>query len=329
MTEELAVPKIVVVGVGGAGCNSVNRMSHLGIKGAELVAVNTDRQHFQLVSDAVTKILIGKSVTRGLGAGGDPAVGEKAAEVSRQVLEEVLSGANLVFLVAGMGGGTGTGASPVIARIAKEQGAIVISMVTYPFRLERNRLRIADEGLEKLSRYSDTVIVIDNNRLVELFPNLPMDDAFAVADEVIARAVTGITETITQPSFINLDYADVRAVMSQGGLSVISVGEGRGPDRVNEAVDGVLHNRLLDVDISGAKGVLIYIKGGTDLTLGEANKIGELLTTQVDPDANVIWGANVTPELNGMVQVIAIFTSVSSPHVFGRKEEEDLGLEFI
>ncbi len=329
MTEELAVPKIVVVGVGGAGCNSVNRMSRLGIKGAELVAVNTDRQHFQLVSDDVTKILIGKSVTRGLGAGGDPAVGEKAAEVSRQVLEEVLSGANLVFLVAGMGGGTGTGASPVIARIAKEQGAIVISMVTYPFRLERNRLRIADEGLEKLSRYSDTVIVIDNNRLVELFPNLPMDDAFAVADEVIARAVTGITETITQPSFINLDYADVRAVMSQGGLSVISVGEGRGPDRVNEAVDGVLHNRLLDVDISGAKGVLIYIKGGTDLTLGEANKIGELLTAQVDPDANVIWGASVTPELNGMVQVIAIFTSVSSPHVFGHKEEEDLGLEFI
>ncbi|MFH0986831.1 MAG: cell division protein FtsZ, partial [Candidatus Micrarchaeota archaeon] len=198
-------PRIVVMGCGGAGNNTLNRMARLGVSGAELIAMNTDKQHLTLIHDSVKKLLIGQSVTRGLGAGGYPEVGLKAAEVSRAAISQALDGADMVFLTAGMGGGTGTGAAPVVADIAKEQGAIVIAMVTYPFRLERARLIKADEGIEKLRTIADTVIIIDNNRLVELVPNLPIEQAFSVADEVICRAVKGITETITTPSLINLD----------------------------------------------------------------------------------------------------------------------------
>ncbi len=335
--EEFGVPKIVVVGAGGAGCNSINRMAQLGVKGADLVAVNTDRQHLdKFVSDKVTKILIGKSVTRGLGAGGDPTVGMKAAEVSRNELESVMDGANIVFVVAGMGGGTGTGAAPVIAQIAKEQGAIAIAMVTYPFRLERFRMKQADWGIQKLMESADTVIVIDNNRLVELFPNLPMDDAFKVADEVIARTVDGIVETVTQPSFINLDYADLRAVMGMGGLATISVGEARGQNKVREVVDATLNNVLLDVDPTGAKGALVHITGGPSMTLGEAVQVGELLTAQVDPNAQVIWGARVKPEYEGKMEVISIFTGVTSAFInspaagaAGEKAYESLDIAYI
>lgn len=316
--EEFAQPRIVVVGVGGAGNNMVNRISQMGIKGAELVAVNTDRQHLALISDDITKILIGGSVTRGLGAGGNPEIGQKAAEVSRQALEQVLSGADLVFVLAGLGGGTGTGASPVVAQIAKEQGAIVVAMVTYPFRLERARMEKADDGIQRLAEHSDTVIVIDNNRLVELVPNLPLNDALRVADEVVARTIRGLTETITQPSvFKNIDYADVRAIMGTGGLSVISVGEGRGVNKVHDVVEDTLKNALLDVDVTGAKGVLIHITGGSDLTLGEANAIGELLTERVDPKATVVWGARIDPSFQDRVEVIAIFTGVTSPFIKG------------
>ncbi len=308
-------PRIVVVGVGGAGNNMVNRISTIGIKGAQLIAFNTDRQHLQQISDDITKILIGESVTRGLGAGGSPEVGRKAAEVSRQTIQQVLNGADLVFLLAGMGGGTGTGAAPVIAQIAKDTGALVISMVTYPFRLERARMLKADQGLAELAQASDTVIVIDNNRLVEILSNLPMVEAFRVADNIIARTIQGITETITQPSLINLDYADLRAIMSVGGLAAISVGDGRGVNKVNDVVESVLKNTLIDVNTEGAKGVLIHITGGPDLTMGEANAIGELLTERVDPNAQVIWGARIDPSFEDMVQVIAIFTGVESPYI--------------
>jgi cell division protein FtsZ len=235
-------PKIVVVGIGGGGNNSVNRMARLGIAGAELIAVNTDKQHLTLMHDNIKKMIIGQTVTRGLGAGGYPEVGAKAAEVSRAALSQLLNNTDMLFLTAGMGGGTGTGAAPIIADVAKEQGSIVIGMVTYPFRLERARLLKADEGIEKLRRVADTVIIIDNNRLVELVPNLPIEQAFSVADEVMARAVKGITETITTPSLINLDYADVRSIMTQGGVSVISVGESRGHTRVDEVVEDTLKN---------------------------------------------------------------------------------------
>lgn len=337
-TGEFEGPKIVVVGCGGAGNNSVNRLARVGISGAELIALNTDKQHLTLVHDSVKKLLVGQSVTRGLGAGGYPEVGAKAAEVSRAAIAQTLEDVDLVFLTAGMGGGTGTGASPIIADIAKEQGAIVVAMVTFPFLLERARIQKAEEGIEKLRRVTDTVIIIDNNRLVELVPNLPIEQAFSVADEVIARAVKGITETITVPSLINLDYADVRAIMATGGVSVISVGESKGHRKVDEVVENTLKNALLDVDYRGARGALIHISGGPDLTLGEANEIGEKLTDAIDPSAQVIWGARIVPEYEGRIEVIGIFTGVKSPHLRGstvefgeleRKETYDLGIEKI
>lgn len=312
-------PRIIVVGVGGAGCNTVNRLARVGIKGAELFAVNTDQQHFNLVSDSVKKVLIGQSITRGLGAGGFPKIGQKAAEVSRNELEKMLNDVDLVFLSAGMGGGTGTGASPIIADIARQQGAIVIGMVTYPFMLERARLDKADEGLDELKKVVDTLIVIDNNKLAEIVPNLPIDQAFSVADEIVARAVRGITETITMPSLLNLDYADVRAIMTGGGVSMIAVGEAKGTNRVQEVVENTLHNSLLDVDYSGANGVLLHLTGGPDMTLGEVNKIGELLTDRVDPNANVILGARADPASEGKIEAIAIFTGIKSPYVLGKK----------
>ncbi|NPA76361.1 MAG: cell division protein FtsZ [Candidatus Diapherotrites archaeon] len=316
--DEFAQPRIVVIGCGGAGNNMVNRIAQMGIKGAELIAINTDKQHLSMLSDDITKILIGGSVTRGLGAGGNPEVGQKAAEVSRQALETALEGADLVFVLAGLGGGTGTGSAPVVAQIAKEQGAIVVAMVTYPFRLERARMNNADEGLVRLAQHANTVIVIDNNRLVELVPNLPLNDALKVADEVIAKTIQGLAETITQPSvFKNIDFADIRAIMTGGGLSVISVGEGRGVNKVQDVVEDTLKNALLDVDVTGATGVLIHITGGSDLTLGEAADIGELLTERVDPKATVVWGARIDPSFQDRVRVIAIFTGVSSNFIKG------------
>ena len=237
-----------------------------------------------------------------------------------------------------MGGGTGTGAAPVIAEIAKEQGAIVVAIVTYPFALEKARLVKAEEGILKLQEVTDTVVVIDNNRLVELVPNLPIQDAFKVADEVVARTVRGITETITQPSLINLDYADVRAVMAGKGLSVIAVGESKSVDKVNEVVDDTLKNALLDVDMQGATGALIHITGGPELTLGEANAVGEMLTEQIDPRATVIWGARVDPTFENKIEVIAIFTGVTSPYINNAKNKKGasvatrdsgLGIDFI
>ncbi len=313
--EEFGQPKIMVIGAGGAGCNAVNRLAHMGIAGAQLVAINTDKQHLSIIDDNITKILIGKSVTRGLGAGGYPEIGAKAAEVSRTALEEVLAGVDMLFISAGMGGGTGTGSAPIVAEIAKAQGAIVIAMVTYPFALEKARTLKAEEGIETLRRIADTVVVIDNNRLVELVPNLPIQDAFKVADELVARTVRGITETITQPSLINLDYADVRSVMVGTGLSMIAVGESKGVDKVNEVVEDTLKNSLLDVDIAGAKGALIHITGGAELTLGEANGIGTMLTEQMDPKSVVIWGARVDPTYENKIEVITIFTGVKSPFI--------------
>jgi len=339
--EEFGAPKIMVIGCGGAGCNTVNRLANMGISGAQLIGINTDKQHLALINDEITKILIGKSVTRGLGAGGYPEIGAKAAEVSKQALEEALSGVDMLFISAGMGGGTGTGSAPVVAQIAKDQGAIVIGIVTYPFALEKARLIKAEEGLEKLLSVTDTVIVIDNNRLVELVPNLPISDAFKVADEVIARTVRGITETITQPSLINLDFADVRSIMGNQGLSMIAVGESKSVNKVEEVVEDTLKNALLDVDIAGASGALIHITGGPELTLGEANAVGEMLTENIDPKATVIWGARVDPTFENKIEVIAIFTGVNSPFIksastrssapkYGyASKDKDFGIDYI
>jgi len=316
--------KIVTVGAGGAGNNTINRLIRAGVKGCELVAVNTDRQHLNMIDDRAKKVLIGKSITKGLGAGGYPDIGTKAAEIDRALIEKELSGAHLVFLCAGMGGGTGTGAAPVIAQIAKEQGAITVAMVTYPFNLERARRIKADEGIAKLRKVTDSVIILDNNRLVKLVPNLPMNEAFSVADEILAKAISGLVWTITQPSLINIDFADVRAIMGHGGgVGFIAVGEGKGTDKVAGAAEGVLKNRLLDVDFEGAGGALIHISGGSDLTLGDAIKAGEIITERMDPKANVKWGARLIPGYDGKLEIVAIVTGVKGASIMGRPMEEE------
>ncbi len=314
--------KIVTIGCGGAGNNTVNRLLKVGVKGTELVAVNTDAQHFKIIDDRIKKVLIGRTMTRGLGAGGDPSVGAKAAELDRQALEEVLQGAQLVFLCAGMGGGTGTGSVSVISQIAKEQGAIVVSMVTYPFDLERVRKIKAEEGIQKLRKTCDSVIILDNNRLVKLVPNLPMNDAFAVADDILAKAISGLVWTITQPSLINIDFADVRSIMTAGDVGFISVGTGKGSDKVTAASEAVLKNKLLDVDFENARGALIHISGAADLTLGDAIKAGEIITERMDPKANVKWGARIIPGYDGQIEIVAIVTGVKGSSILGKLEEK-------
>ncbi len=325
--------KIVTIGVGGGGNNTVNRLLKVGVKGTELVAVNTDANHFKIIDDRIKKMLIGKTITRGLGAGGDPSIGMKAAEVDRQALEEMLSGAHLVFLCAGMGGGTGTGAAPVIAQIAKEAGAIVVAMVTYPFDLERVRKVKAEEGIQQLRKHCDSVVIIDNNRLVKLVPNLPMNEAFAVADDVLAKAIGGLVWTITQPSLINIDFADVKAIMGSGDIGFISVGTGKGTDKVTSASEAVIKNKLLDVSFENAKGALIHISGASDLTLGDAIKAGDIITEQMDPKATVKWGARIVPGFEGQLEIVAIVTGVKGESILGRfaekKEASYSGLDAI
>ncbi len=320
--------KIVTIGVGGGGNNTVNRLIKFGVKGTELVAINTDVQHFKMLDDRIKKVLIGRSISRGLGAGGDPLVGAKAAEVDRQQIEEILYGAQLVFLCAGMGGGTGTGAIPVVAQIAKEQGAIVVAMVTYPFDLERVRKVKAEEGIQNLRKACDSVIILDNNKLVKLVPNLPMNEAFAVADDILSKAIGGLVWTITQPSLINIDFADVRSIMGNGDVGFISVGTGKGNDKVTSAAESVIKNKLLDVDFENAKGALIHISGASDLTLGDAIKAGDIITERMDPKANVKWGGRMIPGYEGQLEIVAIVTGVSGSSILGKFEEKKKSLAF-
>jgi cell division protein FtsZ len=314
--------KIITAGFGGAGNNIVNRLLKAGVKGTDFVAMNTDAQHFKIIDDRIKKILIGKSITRGLGAGGDPKVGEKAAEVDRSLIENAFSGAQLIFLAAGMGGGTGTGSVKVAAQIAKEQGAIVVAMVTYPFDLERVRKVKAEEGINELRKYCDSVIILDNNRLVKLVPNLPMDEAFKLADEVLAKAIGGLVWTITQPSLINIDFADVRSIMGNGDIGFIAVGSGKGNEKVNIAAEAVLKNKLLDVDFEGAQGALIHISGGSSLTIGDAIKAGEIITDRMDPKANIKWGARIIPGYEDQIEIVAIVTGVKGSSIVGHLAEK-------
>lgn len=314
--EDFGTPKIVVVGCGGGGNNTVNRLYNIGVAGAETIAINTDKIHLDIIQ-ADKKILVGKSITRGLGAGGFPEIGRRAAELARGTLEEVLKNANLVFVTAGMGGGTGTGVAPVVAQISKDQGAIVIGMVTSPFRVERARMVKAEEGLDDLRNCADTVIVLDNNRLLDYVPNLPIDQAFSVMDQLISETVKGIAETITQPSLINLDYADVRAIMKGGGLAVMLVGEAKGQDKAKEVVRAALNHPLLDVETSGATGCLLHITGGPDMSLHEAEQVASSLTYELDSQANVIWGARVRKDYEGKLRCMAIMTGIKSAQIMG------------
>ncbi|MFT4922107.1 MAG: cell division protein FtsZ [Haloarculaceae archaeon] len=309
-------PRIVIVGAGGAGNNTVNRLYNIGVDGAETIAINTDKQHLKMI-EADTKILVGKSLTNGLGAGGDPSMGERATEMAQGTIKEVLGDADLVFVTAGMGGGTGTGAAPIISKIAKEQGAIVVGMVSTPFNVERARTVKAEEGLERLREEADSIIVLDNNRLLDYVPNLPIGKAFSVMDQIIAETVKGISETITQPSLINLDYADMTSIMNQGGVAVMLVGETQDKNKTEEVVKDAMNHPLLDVDYRGASGGLVHITGGPDLTLKEAEGIAQNITDRLEASANVIWGARIQEEYKGKVRVMAIMTGVQSAQVLG------------
>ena len=336
---EVGQANIKVIGVGGSGNNMVGWLYKKGIKGAEIIACNTDKQHLNII-DADKKFLIGKSVTRGLGCGGFPERGAEAAKESVNELKESLKGADMVFVCAGMGGGTGTGAAPVVAQLAKDTGSIVIGTVTMPFKIERARVDKAEFGLQQLRNVTDTVIVIDNNRLVQIAGNLPIQQAFAVANELIATMIKGIVETIAVPSLVNLDYADVKAIMQNGGVAVIGVGSSDTNNRVEEAVKGALANPLLEVDYQGATGALIHVVGGPDMTLDDINKVGELVTESLDQEANVIWGARVIDDMKGRVTVMTIITGVKSPWILGKVNykkpspeavavSHELGLELV
>ncbi|HSB46872.1 MAG TPA: cell division protein FtsZ [Candidatus Bilamarchaeum sp.] len=318
--------RIAVIGVGGAGCNCVNRLFQNGIKSAKTFAINTDGKHLNMVG-AHKKILLGKTITRGLGAGGDISVAKKSAEVDRDMLKREIGENELVFICAGMGGGTGGGAAPIIASIAKEQGAIVVAMVTYPFALERVRLKKAQASLNELVQVCDTVVVIDNNRLAAYVPNLPVNKAFELADSITVRAVTGIADTIMFPSLINVDYADVMTVMRGGGLAMISLGSGNGHNKVEDVVKDTLEHPLLDVNYEGARGCLIHLEGGPDLSLGDAIKAGELLTQSFDEGASVKMGARINPNLKDSISITAIITGVKSPYILGKGSGGDNAAE--
>ncbi|MBT4446776.1 cell division protein FtsZ [archaeon] len=337
--ENMSQANIKVIGVGGAGNNMVGWLYKKGIKGAEIIATNTDHQHLG-ITGADRKFLIGKDCTRGLGCGGYPSKGAEAAQESMAMLKESLKQSDMVFVCAGMGGGTGTGAAPVVAQVAKDTGSIVIGTVTMPFSIEKARCDKAEFGLQQLRQVCDTVIVIDNNRLVQIAGNLPIQQAFAVANELIATMIKGIVETIAVPSLVNLDYADVRAIMTNGGVAAIGVGSSDTNNRVDEAVKGALANPLLDISYEGATGALIHVTGGPDLTLEEISRIGEMITESLDEDANVIWGARVTEAMKGKVTVMTIITGVNSPWILGKVDSRqkaakakafsrELGIELV
>ncbi|MEM1581720.1 MAG: cell division protein FtsZ [Candidatus Bathyarchaeia archaeon] len=321
--------RIAVIGVGGAGNNTVNRLMESGIVGAECIAINTDLQHLNAVH-AHQKVLIGEKLTRGLGSGGDPNIGRAAIEESIEHVDKVLTDVDIVFVTAGMGGGTGTGAAPIVAKLAREKGAIVVGVVTMPFKIERGRINYALKGLTEMRRECDTVIVIDNNKLMWLVPQLPINEAFRVGDQVLANMIKGITEVISMPSLINLDFADFRTIMKRGGVAIAGIGESNAPNRAEDAVQKALRMPLLDIDYSGANGALIHVSGDESLTIEEANMVGEIITQMMSDDALVIWGARIDPNLKGSLRVTLVMTGVKSPYLlsgFGSKAVELYDLE--
>ena len=303
--------RIVIVGVGGAGNNTVTRFMEMGVPGTETAAVNTDAHHLA-VSKAGNKLLIGEGLTRGLGVGGDPKLGKAAIEESRKAVEDLLAEADMVFVTAGLGGGTGTGAAPVVAEIARRKGAVTVGVVTTPFRNEKGRVKNAARALTKLRRECDTVVVIDNNKLMQLVPQTPINEAFKVADQVLANMIKGIVETISTPSLINLDFADFKTIVKRGGIAAVGIGESDAPNRAEEAVKKALHSPLLDIDYAGATGALIHVTGDDQMTIEEANRVGEIVTEMMHNDARVIWGAHVNPQSSGTLKVTLVMTGVNS-----------------
>ena len=313
---------ITVVGCGGGGGNTINRMFEEGIHGAKLVAGNTDVQHLVEI-EADTKILLGQQKTRGRGAGSLPQVGEEAALESQDEIYEAIEGSDMVFVTAGLGGGTGTGAAPVVAKAARDTGALTISIVTTPFTAEGEVRRTnAEAGLERLRDVSDTVIVVPNDRLLDAVGKLPVRQAFKVADEVLMRSVKGITELITKPGLVNLDFADVRTVMERGGVAMIGLGESDSEAKAKDSVKSALRSPLLDVDISEANSALVNVTGGPDMSIEEAEGVVEEIYDRIDPDARIIWGTSVDDDLEGEMRTMIVVTGVDSPQIYGRQEAE-------
>lgn len=304
------VAKIAVVGAGGQGSNLINRLYNSGLKSATTIALNTDANHLRIVN-ADRKVLIGKNVTRGLGAGGFPEMGMKAAESSKSEIEDLISGYDLVFLAAGMGGGTGSGTLPVVAEIARAQGSTVVAFVTYPFSLERSRKNKADWALQQLGRHADTTVVIENDKVLSYAPNLQIEKAFELIDSIASNAIRGITDTIMYPSLINLDLADVRAVMRNAGTAVINLGSGNGHDKVEKAVKSTLQHPLMNVNIEGGKSALVHVSGSHSLSIEEATTVGEGVTAGLNDNANVIFGARLDESLGDEIKVMSIVTGVT------------------
>jgi len=312
---------ITVVGCGGGGCNTINRMFHEGIEGARTVATNTDVQHLVDI-DADKKILIGEEKTGGRGAGSVPQVGEEAAIESEDAIHAQIEGSDMVFVTAGLGGGTGTGSAPVVAQAAQEKGALTIAIVTTPFTAEGEvRRNNAEAGLERLREVADTVIVVPNDRLIDSVGGLPVDRAFRVADEVLMRSVKGITELITKPGLVNLDFADVRTVMESGGVAMIGLGESDTDNKAEESVQKALRSPLLDVNIEGASSALVNVTGGNDMTIEEAEGVVDDIYDRIDDDARIIWGTSVDEELEGSMRTMIVVTGVESPQIYGDEDE--------
>ncbi|NMB67511.1 MAG: cell division protein FtsZ [Chloroflexi bacterium] len=301
--------RIKVIGVGGGGCNAVNRMIEEGLSGIEFITVNTDAQAL-LLSKAPMRVRIGDKSTRGLGAGGNPEMGRKAAEESAEELYEVLKGSDMVFVTSGLGGGTGTGAAPIVAQIAKECGALTIGVVTRPFTFEGSRRQqSAEAGIAKLKEHADTLIVIPNDRLLQIVDKrASLQDAFRTADDVLRQGIQGISELITVPGLINLDFADVRAIMSEGGAALMAVGHANGEDRARIAAEAAISSQLLDITIDGARGILFNVTGGNNLTLFEVNQAAAIIKETAHPDVNLIFGAVLDPNMGDEIRVTVIAT---------------------
>lgn len=318
---------IKVIGVGGAGGNAVNRMVDTGIKGVQFIAANTDVQALES-SQAETKIQLGPKLTRGLGAGSNPEIGQKAAQESEEAIKEALEGADMIFITAGMGGGTGTGAAPIVANIAKESGALTVGVVTRPFAFEGSkRSRFAADGITELKKDVDTLVIIANSKLLEIVDKkTPMNEAFSIADDVLRQGVQSISDLITSPGFVNLDFADVKTVMSDQGSALMGIGTANGENRITDATNKAISSPLLEVSIDGAKQVLLNITGGPDLSLFEAQDAAQIVTDQATKDVNIIFGTSIDETLGDQVKVTVIATGVESEETKNKKPNRRLNL---
>ncbi len=309
---------IRIVGCGGGGCNTINRLAAEGIPGITLIAANTDAQHLLMIH-ATHKVLLGRRTTRGRGAGALPEIGHQSALESAEQLTALIRGTDLLFLTCGLGGGTGTGSIPVVAKLAKDLGILTLAVVTLPFGAEgAARMRNAERGLEELRQHADTVIVVPNDGLLALVPKLPVEAAFKVADEVLMRSIKGITEIITRPGLVNLDFSDIRTILKGGGVALIGMGEGSGEGRAHEAVEEALHSPLVEVDTSAALGALVKVSGGPDMSLAEAEQVVEDIAKAIAPEARIIWGASVDMALERTLRVMVVLTGVESRQILGR-----------